>query len=123
MIEKVEKLFKDCLYKEEDLENEKPKNKPIKVEGICMNVWFNPVYVEKNKNEINKLVNNLHPNFKEGWSFVNLNLDKKSNQWTGNHRTMELLLLLGLATGKMEYCCSREMWSFLPLKLPYVRIK
>ena len=93
------------------------------VEGIRMKVGFNPEKIEKNKDDINLLLDNMHSKFSEGWTFLNLCLDKNNNYWTGNYLTMEKLLLLGLAIGRIEYCCDRNMWDILPGKIPYIFIK
>ena len=118
MINKVEKIFIDCLYEDDVLVTEDSI-----VKGITMDVAFNPKKVEKNKEEINLLLDNIHKKFEEGWTFLNLCLDKNENFWTGNHATMEKLLLLGLAIGRIEYCCDREMWHILPAGMPYIFIK
>lgn len=117
MIKKVEEIFIDCLY-----ENDVLLDKCNIIEGIKMKVAFDPKKVEENKEEINLLLDNIHGKFKEGWTFLNLCLDKNGNFWTGNHITMEKLLLLGLAIGRIKYCCSKDMWDILPSKMPYIFI-
>jgi len=58
-----------------------------------------------------------------GWSFLNLCSTKDEKQWTGLHERMEQLICLGMAIGKVSYCCPREMWPSLLGGMPYVRIK
>lgn len=119
----VHELFINCLYKNEELINNKTPNKPTIVEGIDLNVGFNPDKIEKNKEEIRALINQLHSNFKNGWSFLCLNTCQDGNIWTGSHRSMEQLLVLGLAIGALEYACPRTMWDVLPGGMPYIILK
>lgn len=116
----VNEIFLDCLYKDEETKKGEVPEGAIIVEGIIMKVGFNPERVEKNKNNIINILEQLHPTFNEGWTFLNMCIDKNDNEWTGSHKTMEQLLVLGLAIGKLEYCCDRDMWSILPGGMPYV---
>lgn len=122
MIEKVENIFVDCLYKDSELKDGKPIIEPIYVEGISMHLGFNPNSIERHREEIKELVLNLHPMFHQGWSFLNLCLDKDENLWTGEHRTMEKLLVLAIASGYMKYCLPKQDWDVFPRKMPYVMI-
>lgn len=121
---RVNEIFEDCLFKDEEtLDNNEFTSKPILIKGITMYVGFNSERLNENKDEINDLINKLHPNFKKGWSFSNMCLtDNDNNIWTGSHRTMEELLILGLAIKKIEYCCDRDMWSIFPDGMPYIRV-
>ena len=118
MIEKINKIFRNCLFdKTEEVTD------PLMVEGITINVGFNKKKIEDHREEIIDLVDNLHPTFKEGWSFLNMCLNKDNIQWTGSHQTMQELLLLGLAIEKIEYLLPKEMWSILPGEMPYIKIR
>lgn len=121
--EEVNELFLGCLFTNEEIINETPIRKPIIAEGIMFTVGFDPDKIEKNKDKINKIIDSLPHIFRDGMSFVNLGLDKEGNEWTSSHKTMEELLMLGLAIGKIEYTCSRDMWAFLPYGVPYLIIK
>ncbi len=118
MIEKINKIFRDCLFNkiEEVID-------PLMIEGITINVVFNKKKIEDHREEIIDLVDNLHPTFKEGWTFLNMCLNKDNIQWTGSHNTMQELLLLGLAIEKIEYLLPKEMWSILPGGMPYIKIR
>jgi len=53
-------------------------------------------------------------------SFLNMCIDKNGNQWADLHRTMDELVALGIATGKLSFLIPREMWSILPGGMPYL---
>jgi len=51
---------------------------------------------------------------------LNLCTDKHGNLWTGDQSIMEQLMVLGIATGLMEYCIrDREV---LPGGMPCVKL-
>lgn len=56
---------------------------------------------------------------KGGHSFLALCEDKHGVHWA-EHRTMDALITLGLATNMAAYCMPREMWKMLPGSVPYV---
>ena len=117
---KVREIFLDSLYKEEENHLE-----AIKVNGITMNVGFNPVRLNNHKTDIEELLNELDDKFKNsvggGYSFLCAPVDKHGNQW-GEHRNVEELFLLGIAIGKVSYLFPREMWCILPGSVPYLVI-
>lgn len=120
---RVKEIFVDCLFKKEELKDGKPISEHVEVTGIRMTVWFNPIRLEKYKQEIIDILSEMNPNFKKGWSFLNLCYDKNDHLWTGNHSTMDELLCLGLATKTMAYCLEdREMWDMFPSGMPYIII-
>lgn len=119
---RILEIFKDCLYKDEEVVNGQPIIPSINVEGIMNKYGLHPIRLEGHKDEITSLVNELNPTFNEGWSFLNLCLDKENNQWTGSHHTMEILMVLALAINKFEYLFPREDWDMLPGSMPYIKI-
>lgn len=36
---------------------------------------------------------------------------------------MEELMMLGMAIGRIRYCCDRALWEVLPGKMPYIFIE
>jgi hypothetical protein len=120
--ERVTAVFNGCLFKETE-----DKSNPVIAEGITLSVGFHPGRLNSSRGEIEKLLNELPDEFKSsgggGWSFLNACNDKHGNQWTGLHRTMEMLFLLGIAIGKVESQLPREMWSVLPGGVPYYIVK
>lgn len=117
----VESLFLGCLFTDED----KPITHYMLAEGIGCKVGFHPERLRSTDCAVRTLLANLPTQFFEktgGWSFLNMGNDKEGNQWTGLHRTMEQLLLLGLALGRISYCLPREAWAIYPGGMPYLVI-
>lgn len=114
---KVTEIFMDCLFTEDE-----DSTNFLEVEGILVNVGFNPIKIEKHRDSIRDLTNKLNENFLIGWSFLNICFNKDNELWTSSHKVCEQLLLLGLAIGKLEYILPRDVWNILPGKLPYIRL-
>lgn len=116
--QKVESIFLNSLFKEgEDTSNY------VKAEGITLSVGFNPERLDSYKPEIEAMLGELPEEFMEskgaGWSFLNACNDRNGNQWSGQHQTMEQLVLLGIAIGKVRFQLPKEMWKVLPGGMPY----
>jgi len=114
----LEDIFKDSLCK-----NKEEIPDPIKIEGITTNVWFHPERLQGHRAEIESMLGELPDPFKAsiggGWSFLQADTDKQGNQWTGFHKRIEELFLLGMGIGKVECLAPRAMWSVLPGGMPY----
>ena len=120
--ERVEEIFMDCLFSDgEDTSN------AIIVQGVVNTLGFNPAKLEKYKEEILDLLDELPDSFKEGsgggMSFLSACEDKHGNQWTGFHQKMEQLFALGIGIGAVKECLPRNMWYMLPGNMPYYTIK
>jgi hypothetical protein len=118
---KVNEIFLECLFKEgENTENH------IIGEGIMHKIGFNPERLKANETKIIEMLNDLPDSFKKdgggGMSFLNMCQDKENNQWTGLHQTMDELVCLGKAIGKLSFLLPKEMWSVLPGGMPYILI-
>ena len=118
--EAVNSIFMDCLFREgEDTSNFK------KAQGIVCNVGFHPGRLNNHKEEIVALLAELPPQFHEatggGWPFLNACNDKDGNQW-GEHKNMEQLFQLGIASGLVKCLLPREMWGILPGGMPYYMV-
>lgn len=120
---KIESVFVDCLYSDEELKSTgfPPKNM-VKVEGITSKFGFNPKKIEKHRQEIHNFIQQLLSSFNEGCSFINMSMDIENHLW-GEQRNSEQLLTLGLAIDELDYCLPKPMWLFLPGHMPYVEIK
>ena len=118
----VHEIIMDCLFDETE-----DRSNAIIVKGIVSGFGFNPVKLEKHKEEILALLDELPNDYKEGsgggMTFLNACYDKHGNQWTGEHRTMEELFCLGIAVGAVTECLPRDMWEALPGGMPYYAIK
>lgn len=118
--EKVNEIFLDCLFLEEELEKD-----AIKVKGIVHSFSFHPVRVKAQKETITALLMELPATFQRnaggGWSFLNACQTKNRVQW-GEHTNVEQLFALGMAIDKVEYVFPRDMWNTLPGGMPYLVI-
>ena len=96
----------------------------VQVEGVTTLVGFHTGRLEEYKAEIMAMLDELPDEFKEsiggGASFLKACHDRHGNQWTGLHRTMEFLFMLGLAIGAVRLVSThREDWVLLPGRMPY----
>ena len=115
----VHETFLECLFKEgEPTENHKLG------EGINMKVGFNPERLKEKKPIIQELLKDLPIEFQKsgggGMSFLNMCNDKDGNQWADLHKTMDELVVLGTATGKLSFLMPREIWDSMPGGMPYL---
>ena len=127
--ERVDSIFRECLFKNEEMDDEgQPQGiKPLKVQGIANDVGFHADRIQKHRSEIISFLEELPHQFREdsggGWSFLNLCQTEEGEQWTGLHRIMEQLVCLGIAIGKVSYCLPKKMWPALPGGVPFIVIK
>jgi hypothetical protein len=116
--ERVRDLFADCLD---------PGGDGVEVEGIAGMAVFGPAPLERYAEEIRAMLAELDDAFRKsgggGWSFLNACSDRHGRQWTGEHRTMEQLFMLGLAIGAVSLLMPRELWDALPGGMPYYRLE
>ena len=123
--ERVEAIFCDCLFCDEEITDGKPPEDAILVKGIVSNFGMHPNRVGEHKEEIRELLNLMPDSFHTGedkgggTSFLNLCMTKDERQW-GEHRNMEQLVVLAIAADLGKYCMPREMWSMFPGGVPYV---
>ncbi len=114
----VSKIFNECLFKDgENTDNH------IKAEGVKTAIGFHPDRIEKNKEEIKLMLNELPDGFKKskggGWSFLQACDDRHGNQWTGMHQTMEQLFQLGIAVRLVKSMFPKGRWAMFPGGMPY----
>ncbi|MBQ8042634.1 MAG: hypothetical protein IJ272_00595 [Clostridia bacterium] len=121
--EKVNEVLFKCFYKPEEIQDGKKPDGCVDVKGIVTNFGFHPDRLKEHEQQIIELLSELPETFKEGWSFLNMCYDKNGCQWTGMQKTMEALMALGIAIGKIEYMLPREVWSALPGGVPYIILK
>jgi hypothetical protein len=116
--ENVNTVFKDCLFKEgEDTASH------VKAQVVMNTFGFHPKRLESHRADIKEMLAGLPPEFSKGggWSFLNACMDKDGAQW-GEHRDIDILLALGIATGQARIDFPRELWSALPGGLPYFTV-
>ena len=118
----VETIFIDCLFNKDELKDGNPPEDAVMVEGVINKFGFHPKRLESHWQEIRKLLMELPENFQSGkgggWSFLNACMDKDGHQW-GEHRNIEQLLALGIATKQVKIQLPRDMWKVLPGGMPY----
>jgi hypothetical protein len=117
--ELVHSTFLECLFEDgEPTENHKIG------EAVQMKVGFNPERLKGKETLIEELLNQLPNEFQKdgggGMSFLQMCNDKNGNQWADMHKTMDELVALGTATGKLSFLMPKEMWSALPGGMPYL---
>lgn len=118
----VDSVFRDCLYKEEEIVDGKFTIEPIYVEGIVATFGLHPERVKQHAKEVKIMIDQLPDKFKVGWTFMNLCNTKDGDQWTGLQQQLEQLVVLGIATNNMIYCAPRPMWCIMPGGLPYIQV-
>jgi hypothetical protein len=120
--ENVRETIKFCLFKDGEDQTD-----AVIVEGIVRTFGFEPTRLNKKKQDIADMLDELPDTFKEGkgggWSFLNMCETKTGVQWTDFHQTMEELLCLGIGTKQAEILLPKEMWKAFPGGMPYCVIK
>lgn len=99
----------------------------VHVEGIVESARFDKPALADHAEQIAALLLELPDEFMVskggGWSFLNACFDRHGEQWTGFHRTMDRLFMLGMGIGMVECQLPREMWDALPGCMPYYVVK
>jgi hypothetical protein len=121
-VKNVHNIFTDCMFKD----NPKPGTKFIPGWGITVSVGFDPERIEKHASEIKEMLDNLPDDFKAekggGMSFLEACVTKDGNHW-GEHKDMQELMLLGLASGYVKYLIANpQMWHIFPGNVPYFMV-
>lgn len=118
--ENVEEVGLECM-------SEEVTDKITMGQGVIHKIGFLTEKLNTRKEDIKSMLSQLPKEFMEdgggGWSFLNMCNDKDGNQWTGLHKTMELLVALGNAIGCISFPMPKEMWSILPGGVPYISVK
>ena len=122
---KVDEIFMDCLFKENEVVDGKPTLPMTEVLGIVRNFGFHIERLESHRREVQDLLRELPDNFRSneggGRSFLQACLDRHDNHW-GEHMHMEQLFSLGIGLGIVTYLMDRELWPSLPGGMPYIAI-
>ena len=124
---RINEIIQDCLFKEEEVEDGKPKEgiEWIPVKSVSINLGLVKERVEKHKEEIIGFLNQLDDHFKKsgggGWTFLNACMDKNGFRW-GEQINVDELIALGIAIGLVSFPMPRESWKDLPGGVPYIVI-
>jgi hypothetical protein len=120
--ERVEQVFRDCLFRDDESTDDR-----VVAEGVINTFGLHPGRLAEHRAEIGQLLRELPGPFMQsqggGWSFLNACMDRHGVQWTGLHRTMDELFVLGIATGQADYLLPRELWQALPGGMPYIVVR
>jgi hypothetical protein len=114
---RVDKILQDCRIREGEDELTM-----IVVEGIQRVYGFHPQRLAAHREDIRLMLGELDDTFQEekgGWSFLNACMDRRGDQWTDLHPTMEALLVMGQALDLGAFMPGRELWPILPGGMPY----
>ena len=118
--ENVHNIFMNCLFTDDE-----PTDDYKHGEGVKLNVGFHPQRLAESTDNIIQMLEMLPDEFRKsgkggGWSFLNMCFDKNKNQWADLHQTVDELLSLGIAIGKLEFLTPRDMWKVMPGGMPYI---
>ncbi|MFA6185195.1 MAG: hypothetical protein WCT51_02050 [Candidatus Shapirobacteria bacterium] len=84
----IETIFNECLLKKNE-----PTTDIVKAEGIITTVFLKESSLQKNKNEIEKLLKKIPDNFQ---------ISIKDTKWTSSHQKLEKLFQLGIGIGTIN---------------------
>ena len=119
-------VFAECFYCAGAVEDISTPKERVPVHGIVHDYTFLIDPLEKRREDIVAMLEQLPEQFHEkgggGWSFLNSCDDKNGKQWTGLHMTMEQLWCLGMAIGRAKYTLPREYWGSLYGSMPYLTV-
>lgn len=123
---RVEEIYRNCLSANIDV-FDGLTHRPVQVDDILGNkVDLDTGKLAIHRKEITAMLNELPKEFHQftggGWSFLQSCYDKDGNQWTGSHKIMNMLFMLGMGIGKVEYLLPRDLWNTLPGCMPYLVI-
>lgn len=126
--DRVEEILRDCLYRPDEMaEGDEVPEGTVIVEGIINTFGFHPQRLESHRGEVRDMLMNLPTQFRQsedgGWSFLNACQDRNDVQWTGLHRTMDHLVVLGIGLSLADWSLPRDIWSALPGGMPYFVVK
>lgn len=110
----VHAVLKDCLN---DTDGTMYK-------AVLVSARLNDKCLEAHREQILSMLAQLPEQFMRscggGWSFLNACIDADGRQWCDTHRTIDILVLLGIAIGAVEFVFpQRELWQAFPGGVPY----
>lgn len=117
----VESVFARCRM------TDTAENKTDIVNGIKINVRFNPDALATYRDDIISMLNELPDKFHvgsgDGWTFLNMCIDNTGAQWTDFHLVCDKLLCLGIGIGAAQFTIKqRDLWRMFPGEMPYITI-
>lgn len=121
----VREVFNKCLFDPFSPHNEKDCS-IINIQGVQIKVNFDEKIINIERPYIENLIDQLPAEFKsgtgDGWSFLNACNDATGNQWADLHYSIDQLVCLGMAIGKIKFLLPRGFWDNFPGGVPYFSI-
>lgn len=118
----VKNVLLECLFNDGE-----DTTQHVIGEGIKNTVGFHPDRLKDNTENIISMLSELPNQFKQsgggGWTFLNACNTKDGIQWADLHQSIDELIILGNAIGKVSFQFPREMWKNLPGGMPYFIVK
>ncbi len=118
----VEHIFFECLT-----ESLQDSPDAIKVYGINITPVFRPEKLDIHRADIVSMLEQLPDTFHvgsgDGWTFLNMCIDRNGAQWTDLHRTCDMLLTLGIGIGACQFTIQqRDLWKMIAGSMPQIKI-
>ena len=117
----VEDTLRRCLFEEGE-----PTEDRVEAHGVMLNAGFHPGRLKQEQDNIHSMLVQLPSEFMDnnggGHTFLNAYKTKDDIHW-GEHRDIDNLMVLGLATGFVSFPLPRSMWPWLPGSMPYFTVK
>lgn len=119
----VETVFLDCLFREEEIKDEKLPESAVIAQGLIFRVGFHQERLKSHSAKVRGWLDALPEQFHEehggGWSFLNACETAAGVKWTDLHQRADQLLTLGVALGMVKWLLYNER-AILPGGMPYV---
>ncbi len=120
----VNYIFDEC--RENDLSRVRLYDSCM-ITGISMIAFLRLDVLQKYENRINRLFDDMpalfHENEGDGWTLSMMVYDRQKRKWANSEKSIERLLILGLAIDRIVFPFAREVWYKLPYGHPYVMIR
>src|SRR5688572_8890842 len=122
----VQAIAMYCLYRKDEIgEDGAAPDGCVIAEGVVQRLGFHPARLQEKAPDIRSMLLELPEPFRSdkggGWSFLQACDDRAGNQW-GEHRDVDALLCLGIASGYATILLPREMWGAMPGSVPYFAV-
>ena len=114
--ETVNDILARCLH----IPDSNQSSEVLHVEGYKNSFSFNVDSLHREQENIEALIAQLPSNFKDGWSFWDMFRTDSGHNWTTSLKSMEALMVLGIAINKLSYLLPKEAWWSLPGGAPYL---
>lgn len=111
-------IFNKCI-----LDDSMQNSRHVLVQGLEHTFCLKQDVLEGSRETIQEMLRQLPDFFRseKGWSFNCLG-NIKTGPWAGKHKHFEMLMVLAMGLGMMEYVSERSIWHTLPSGKPYIRI-